>query len=34
MSDSFVKKMNESMNPDLPDWSHNLVGKVKQGIKV
>ena len=33
MSDSFVKKMNESMSPDLPDWSDKLVGKVKQELK-
>ena len=30
---SFVTKMNELMNPDLEDWSDNLVGKVKQELK-
>ena len=33
LSDSFVKKMNEAMNPELDDWSDNLVGKVKQELR-
>ena len=33
LSDSFVKKMNDAMNPKLDDWSDNLVGKVKQELR-
>ena len=33
MSDSFVKNMNKAMNPNLKDWSGNLVGKVKHELK-
>ena len=33
MSDSFIKNMNEAMNPELEDWSNHLVGKVKQELK-
>ena len=33
MTPTFLKKMNELMNPDLEDWSDFLVGKVKQELK-
>ena len=33
MSKKFLKKMNGFMNPDLEDWSDQLVGKVKQELK-
>ena len=33
MSPCFVDKMNSSMNEKMEDWSHNLVGKVKQELK-
>ena len=33
MSKKFLKKMNGFMNPDLEDWSDQLVGKEKQELK-
>ena len=33
MTPTFLRKMNELMNPDLEDWSDKLVGKVKQELK-
>ena len=33
MSPSFVDLLNQSMDEKLEDWSHNLVGKVKQELK-
>ena len=33
MSPSFVDKLNDAMDENMEDWSHNLVGKVSQELK-